>query len=82
MIRQFWTRDEDRLLRACYADTATTELAELLGRKIGMVYQRAAKLGLAKSGEFFETPEGIDVRRKRLDVPKGGVEVLSRRREA
>lgn len=51
-----WTISEDRILIERYANTATSELLELLpGRKIGMIYQHARILGLKKSDEFLKS---------------------------
>lgn len=52
--RPYWTPAEDDILRASYADTRNVDLlAQLPGRSIGAIYQRAAKLGLAKSAAFL-----------------------------
>lgn len=47
--RRYWTEAELELLRASYADTPTAELAELFGRLVGSVYQKAITIGLRKS---------------------------------
>lgn len=58
-----WSAEEIELLEYCYEDTATAELAQLLGRPIGTVYQAAAKRGLKKSDEFMASPAACRLRR-------------------
>jgi len=48
-----WTPEECELLRRRYATCLTADLANELGRKLGSVHQKAAKLGLAKSIEWI-----------------------------
>lgn len=54
--RRQWRDDELELLRTRYADTSTADLAREFGCKIHVVYAKAYKLGLQKSGTFYESP--------------------------
>lgn len=58
-----WTSNEDALVRRLYADTPTAVIAKQLGRPIGSVYQRAMKLGLAKSAAYLASPAGCRLAR-------------------
>jgi hypothetical protein len=51
--RRPWQDWELELIRANYADSSTADLARVLGCSRTAVYQRAAKMGLAKSVEFI-----------------------------
>ena len=46
-----WTGEEIELLKVCYEDTPTSELAELLGRPIRGVWLKAQQIGVGKSLE-------------------------------
>jgi hypothetical protein len=54
--RRYWTAEEDDVLRRLFADTPTHAIATQLGRHIGGVFQRAYKLGLAKSDAYLASP--------------------------
>ena len=53
MSRRMWTESDREVLRRTYADYPTENIARLLGRSIGQVYQQAQSLGLRKSVEFI-----------------------------
>lgn len=63
MTKQPWTSIEDQLLCDLYADVPTADVAALLGRKIGPVYQHAAKMGLHKSAAYLTSAEACRLRR-------------------
>ena len=48
-----WTEKENDTLRACYADTPTSAIAEWFNRSLRSVYMQANKLGLKKSESFL-----------------------------
>lgn len=48
-----WTVDDVALLRAVYADTKTEEVADLLGRGVRSVYEKAVALRLRKSEQYL-----------------------------
>lgn len=50
--RQYWTSTEESLLRDLYPDIPCADIAALLGRQLGSVYQAANRLGLEKSAHF------------------------------
>jgi hypothetical protein len=52
--RRTWTKREDSLIAYCYPDSTAQELADLLGRGISAVYNRAHTLGVEKSEESFK----------------------------
>lgn len=56
--RRPWSSAEDALLIARYPHEPTPALARALGRHVGTVYQRAYKLGLAKTAEFLSSEAG------------------------
>jgi hypothetical protein len=62
--RRLWTDEEIELVQACYEDTPTVELAELLGMPAGRVYAKARELGLQKSRECI-----AEVARQRMLDP-------------
>lgn len=51
--RHMWTQTEIALLRDLYPDLPSTDIAALLGLRLGSVYQKAAALGLSKSAAFW-----------------------------
>jgi len=52
-MRRLWTADELRVLRERYPNESTADIASLLGRPVGQVYQAAAREGLRKSDAFM-----------------------------
>lgn len=52
MNRKRWTKKEDRIMIREYPKKYTGEVAEILGRSIFSVYQRAATLGIKKTEAF------------------------------
>lgn len=56
MKRRAWTADDDAQLRRLYPSTPTAEIARVLGRGIGPIYQRAYALGLRKSAAYLASP--------------------------
>ena len=52
MKRKRYSEDEDRLIRAFYADVSTQRIADMLGRSYYGVVQRAYNLGLKKSERY------------------------------
>lgn len=54
--KRLWTADEDAQMRALYPEQTTAAVAQALGRTVASVYQRADKLGLAKSAAFLASP--------------------------
>jgi hypothetical protein len=61
--RRFWQPHELELLVARYPHESTAVLARELGRGIGHVYQRAAKLGLKKTRAYLASPAACRLRR-------------------
>jgi hypothetical protein len=57
MNRRAWTDEERELVRRQYPHVKTDAIAALLGRKVGMVYKQAAKLGLHKTAAFRASAE-------------------------
>lgn len=51
-VRIRWTLPEESILRDLYPDIPCADIATLLGRKPGSVYQAATRLGLQKSAYF------------------------------
>lgn len=47
-----WSAADDAVIRELYPDTLTAVIAARLGRFLGSVHQRAAKLGLSKTAAF------------------------------
>ena len=58
-----WTPTELWLLRELYPDIPASDVAALLGRGIGTVYQTAARLRLSKSPEFFASDMATRIQR-------------------
>lgn len=52
--KQFWSAEEEQLLRERYADELTEVLAEELGRSVAKVLSKANAMGLHKSEAFIE----------------------------
>jgi hypothetical protein len=50
-----WTPEEEAKIVALYPDMPSVELAALLGRKVGAVYQAAARLRVGKSEAFMSS---------------------------
>src|SRR5574337_346371 len=78
--KHLWTPAEDAVLRARYADEQTEAIARDLGLGIGRVYQRARKLGLAKSAAFYASDKSKRIQRGKQNpamiasrFPKGHV---------
>jgi hypothetical protein len=63
MARSFWSERELGIVREMYPNFPTKVIAEKLGRRIGSVYQCAAKLGLHKSDEYLQSPDACRLRR-------------------
>ena len=51
--RHRWTADEEYVLRELYPDATCADVAALLDRAPGSVYQAANRLGLSKSAAFW-----------------------------
>lgn len=66
MTRERWTDAEMALLRTCFANTRTADLALTLDRSYNTVANKAAKLGLRKSAAYLASPDA-----HRLDGLKG-----------
>lgn len=62
-----WTEAEDALMRARYPHEQTSVVAAALGRPMGPVYQRAAKLGLSKAEAFYASDRSGRVQRGKQD---------------
>lgn len=58
-----WSAEEREIVRRLYPDTPTKEIAALLGRPIGQVYQAADRFGFAKSAAYLASPEACRLRR-------------------
>lgn len=61
--RRRWSAGDDAILRTQYPDTPTAEIAKRLGRSLSTTYQRAYKLGLAKSEAYLASPAASRLRR-------------------
>lgn len=64
--RQPWTADEVELLREQYPHQTAKALASTLGHPTSSIYHQAARLGLAKSTEFYESADA-----RRIDGETG-----------
>lgn len=67
MKRTPWTPESLDMLRALYADNSGAAVAKALGRRIGPVYQMAARLGLRKSAEYLASDNSGRIARGRQD---------------
>lgn len=63
MSRRPYSRKERVIIFALYPHVKTERIAELVGRKVGHVYQRAAAWGLRKSEEFLASADACRLRR-------------------
>jgi hypothetical protein len=54
--RRYWTPAEEAMVRGQYPHMKTEVIARMLERTTSTVYQRAQKLGLRKSDEFYALP--------------------------
>jgi hypothetical protein len=70
-IYRRWTPAEDRVLREHYPDGNTAELAKRFGVTILSTYQRARKIGAAKSDEYLAKKRAMEGERLRR-VGMGG----------
>ena len=52
--RQLWTDDEEAVLRDLYPDCTCNDIAALLGRRPGSIYQAGTRLGIQKSPKCWE----------------------------
>jgi len=52
----FWKEEEDLIVIALYPHEKSERIADLLGRTVRMIYNRANWFGLKKSAEFLATP--------------------------
>lgn len=66
MKRQPWTEWELAVLRECYPDSRTEDIALALGRTTRAVYGKAALMGLLKSDAYLASPAA-----GRLDGKRG-----------
>lgn len=62
MKRRAWTAAEIELLHARYPHERSDTIARDLGRRIGTVYQKARKLGLAKSDAYLASTDASRLR--------------------
>lgn len=62
-----WTDDHDQVLRNRYPHERADGIARDLGRPLSAAYQRAKKLGLAKTDEFFASENSGRVQRGKQD---------------
>lgn len=53
--RRQWTNEEDRIIAEHYPMTSSTELSELLGCPLHVLYKRAEKLGVKKASGFMSS---------------------------
>jgi hypothetical protein len=51
--RRYFTADEDTVIRARYPDELTADIAADMGRTVTSVFDRAARLGVAKSAAYL-----------------------------
>lgn len=61
--REAWSPAQDAMLRELYPDTPTQQVARRVGRSLTSTYQRAKKLGLAKTDAYLESPSACRLRR-------------------
>jgi hypothetical protein len=61
--RRKWLDWECEFLRLHYADSRTDDLATVLKRTVGQVYQKAAQLGLTKSEAYLATDNACRIQR-------------------
>lgn len=65
MKRNHWSPESLDMLRSLYPFNTAEVVGEIMGRKIGAVYQMAAKLGLRKSTEFLASDRSGRIARGR-----------------
>lgn len=53
--RFVWSPDDVLVLKTCYADSAASVVALMIGCSVNQVYRKAHKLGLTKSEKFYES---------------------------
>jgi hypothetical protein len=73
-----WTAGEEKILRSQYPDVQTWKIAKRLRRRIFVVYQHAAKLGLQKSPAYIAAKKKLEAERLQASgvahrYPKGHV---------
>jgi hypothetical protein len=51
----FWTEADLAIMRACYPNTASVDIARTLGLKLQQIYSAANRMGLVKSTEFLSS---------------------------
>lgn len=62
--RRYWTKAEDKLLRAKYPHMQTAKLVPLFhGRTLTTIYQHAARLGLVKTPAYLASADACRLRR-------------------
>lgn len=76
--RRPWTKADLRVLRRRFPHERTDRLARDLGRSLTTVYQKAYKIGLAKTVKYLASPDACRLRRDdnpgiRYRFPKGHV---------
>lgn len=62
-----WTHAELALLRRFYPDLKNADLADVMGRTPGSVYQKASAMGLGKSAAFYASMNSGRIQRGRTD---------------
>lgn len=65
--RRRWSPRDERWLRELYPDQTAAFCAQVLGRSVGQVYQKANAMGLAKSPAFWASDLSGRVRRGHED---------------
>lgn len=55
MTSQAWSQEEIALLREFYPHFHTSKVSQAVGRSVSQCYQKAAKLGLAKTGRYLDS---------------------------
>lgn len=61
--RTVWTDEQVDMLRQLYPDYRTEDVATMIGHRLQLVYQKAARLGLAKSAAYLASPAACRLRR-------------------
>lgn len=61
--RTVWTDEQVDLPRRLYPNYKTEDVATMIGHRLQLVYQKAARLGLAKSAAYLASPAACRLRR-------------------
>ncbi len=55
LIEGFWSKDDVKLLKKLFANRATPEVADQLGRSLRSVMSKSQRMGLKKSKKYLKS---------------------------